>query len=91
VSTISQTSITTTAVSLVSGGDAPQGSSGGVVFKNIGNETAWLGNSAANATASAGFPLDAGEVVTVDFPYVSSLTVYAATVAGTTTVAVIEP
>lgn len=87
---ISQVSVSTTSASLVSGSTATQGSSSGLVIKNIGTEIVWLGSS-SGVSASNGFPLDPRESVTVDEEYVFGLNIYAVTEVGTSTVAVLQP
>lgn len=87
-----QFAITTTATEITNGDpDITTGSSGGTVIKNIGSEVVWLGPSAANASASSGFPLDPGEKVEIIWSQSAAMQVWAATSAGTSSLAVIQP
>lgn len=87
-----QFSISTTATEITNGdADVTTGSSGGTVLKNFGLEVIWLGSSSANASSSAGFPLDPGEKVEIFWPQSASMQIWAATSANTSALAVIQP
>lgn len=86
-----QITATTTPALVVSTTDgAATGNSVGLTVKNLGAVTAWLAETAAKATSSAGFPLDPGQSVSVQVPGTGSAALYAATASGTSQVAVLE-
>ncbi|MBR1173908.1 hypothetical protein JQ617_08080 [Bradyrhizobium sp. KB893862 SZCCT0404] len=77
--TAKQANVTSAASKIV-----PEAARDTVMIRNIGSNTVYVGGS--NVTSSTGFPINAGEALTLE----STIDVYAITASGTSVVAILE-